>query len=235
MTKKEQRDYERFLEKFFYSVDNLDGEVWRDLEEYPLYAVSDYGRIKKCKYEICVLRGNGICTTRFHQEQIIKPILGKNGYYKVNLPDQNGKWHTVNVHRLVGDAFLPNPDNLPYINHKSENKLDNRLINLERVTPKANANYGTRNQRLSESKKGVKRGALSEAHKKAISQSCIKNAVNGKKVICDTKIFRSAREAADYFGVQVQTMRKCLNGISPMPEYLKDIHLRYAGSDGESK
>jgi hypothetical protein len=55
------------------------------------------------------------------------------------------------VHRLVGEAYIPNPDDKPQINHKDENKSHNYIANLEWVTAKENCNYGTRNKRLRKS------------------------------------------------------------------------------------
>lgn len=64
-----------------------------------------------------------------------------NGYYaRVRLSDNGtGRWYLV--HRLVADAFLPNPDNLPQVNHKDENKLNNNVNNLEWCTRKYNMQY----------------------------------------------------------------------------------------------
>lgn len=59
------------------------------------------------------------------------------------------KIHTLSVHRLVGLAFLPNPNNLPCINHKDENRLNNEVSNLEWCSYEYNNNYMTRNRRIS--------------------------------------------------------------------------------------
>ena len=64
---------------------------------------------------------------------------------------KKGKTLKKYVHRLIAEAFIPNPNNYPYINHKNENKLDNRIENLEWCTPQYNINYGTRNERAKKS------------------------------------------------------------------------------------
>lgn len=70
----------------------------------------------------------------------LKPVKGTNGYYHVTLC--YGKKEDRSVHRLVAEAFVPNPNNLPCVNHKDENKLNNNADNLEWCDAKYNVNYG---------------------------------------------------------------------------------------------
>lgn len=103
-------------------------EIWKDKKDYEgLYQTSNLGRVKSFK---------------FGKERILKPGTDKNGYLLVNLC-KNGKVKTFKVHRLVAEAFLPNPDNLPEVNHKDENKQNNVVSNLEWCDRKYNINYGT--------------------------------------------------------------------------------------------
>lgn len=71
------------------------------------------------------------------------------GYSLVCLRKSNGTQYKKRVHRLVAEAFIPNPDNLPYVNHMDENKANNRVDNLEWCTAKYNDNYGSRNDKVS--------------------------------------------------------------------------------------
>lgn len=103
-------------------------EEWRDIEGYEgLYMVSNFGRV-----------------VSFHgrNPRIMKLGMTHKGYQCVGL--QKEKQHkTCVVHRLVAKVFIPNPDNLPQVNHKDECKTNNRVDNLEWCTDKYNHNYGT--------------------------------------------------------------------------------------------
>lgn len=83
---------------------------------------------------------------------ILKPEINVDGYYRVQL-SRNGSKKNFKIHRLVAIAFIENPNNLRCVNHIDENKLNNNVSNLEWCTSKYNANYGTRNARMSETKR----------------------------------------------------------------------------------
>lgn len=104
-------------------------EIWKDIKGYEgLYQASNLGRVKSFH-------------TNFNSKGYLKPRLSKDGYYSVTLY-KNGKSKQFKVHRLVAEAFVPNSDNLPQVNHKDENKLNNNVDNLEWCTAKYNINYG---------------------------------------------------------------------------------------------
>lgn len=108
-------------------------EIWRDIEGYEgLYQVSSEGRVKSLKYG---------------KEKILKGSKNSWGYLLVNL-HKEGKQKHYYIHRLVAQAFISNPDNLPEVNHKNEIKTDNRVENLEWCTNQYNINYGTHNKRM---------------------------------------------------------------------------------------
>ena len=87
---------------------------------------------------------------------ILKSKIERNGYERVILSTNNIR-KGYYIHRLVANAFIPNPDNLSQVNHKDENKANNCISNLEWCTPKYNTNYGTGNKRRarSQSKKVI--------------------------------------------------------------------------------
>lgn len=110
-------------------------ENWKTIEDYPNYQVSNLGNVKSLKYH------------RENKEKQLSLIKDKDGYLSVKLC-KNGKIKKFLVHRLVAIHFLPNPQNLPQINHINEVKTDNRVENLEWCTNEYNINYGTRNSRM---------------------------------------------------------------------------------------
>ena len=119
-------------------------ENWKPVKGFEeFYEVSSLGRVRS----LCFLG------YRRKAPKILKPCKDRGGYLMVNLC-KNGKLITKKVHRLVAEAFLPNPLNLPQINHRNELKDDNRLENLEWCTAKYNANFGTRNERVAKAMKG---------------------------------------------------------------------------------
>ena len=121
-------------------------EEWRPIEGYEgLYEVSNTGRVRSVDRYI----KNGHSSYRLHKGKVISLLKGEYGYIQVNLY-YNGKNYKKYVHRLVAQAFIPNPDNLPQINHKDEDKTNNRVDNLEWCTAKYNINYGTRKDKVRE-------------------------------------------------------------------------------------
>ena len=113
-------------------------EEWRDVPEYEgLYQVSSKGRVK----QIGQLYTDGRRGVASGEGRIINPQISRTGYYFHQL-SCSGKRKTVYVHRMVAMAFIPNPNNLPAVNHKDEDKSNNCVENLEWCTFKYNNNYG---------------------------------------------------------------------------------------------
>ena len=114
-------------------------EYWKPVVGYEnLYEVSNLGRIRS--FDRWVKSKNG--SIRICRGRILKPYTNKDGYLCVVL-SKNNKQKTFRVNRLVAQAFLDNPNNLPQVNHKDENKQNNNVENLEFCDCKYNINFGT--------------------------------------------------------------------------------------------
>lgn len=110
-------------------------EEYRDIEGYEgLYEVSNLGNVNSLNYY------------RSGKEKKLKPIKDNNGYLYVCLCKER-EHIKYGIHRLVAEAFISNPDNLPQVNHKDEDKTNNKVDNLEWCTAKYNSNYGSRTER----------------------------------------------------------------------------------------
>lgn len=98
-------------------------EVWRPIEGFEGYQVSNLGNVKSNKTGLDI---------------VMHPSKDSDGYMVVSLSPNKGKYKTMKVHRLVAMAFIPNPYGKPHINHIDYNRSNNVINNLEWVTPKEN-------------------------------------------------------------------------------------------------
>lgn len=123
-------------------------EIWKDITGYEgLYQISNLGRVKSLPKMV----GRGV---RYHVgERIVKPQKTPNGYLRLHL-DKDGVRKYYSVHHLVALMFIENPNCYPCVNHKNEDKEDNKSSNLEWCTHLYNSNYGTCKARISMSKMG---------------------------------------------------------------------------------
>lgn len=150
-------------------------ENWADIITHKgLYQISNMGRVRN-KYN-----------------KILKGYTNNKGYQMVHLRTETTN-KLYSIHRLVATHFIPNPDNLPYVNHKNEIKTDNRAVNLEWCTQGYNVNYGTRNKRMSKTKRN--------------------NTYNTKAVRCVElkKTFPSTREASRKTGIDCSQISAVCN------------------------
>lgn len=121
-------------------------EEWHDIVGYEgYYQVSSMGRVKSL--ERWIQDRFGMKAPYRIPEKILKPVKAPNGYIAVHLA-KDGKVYNGRVHRLVAEAFIPNPECLPAVNHKNEDKKDNCVENLEWCSVAYNNDYGTRQQRV---------------------------------------------------------------------------------------
>lgn len=145
------KDFYNAIEEFFEwcgekGIDDMDevrnfleDEEWRPVVGYEgYYEVSNLGTVRGIdRYD---------CKGRRIKGKVLQKKVEHTGYVSTVLT-RNGKPKSYKVHRLVAEAFIPNPDNLPQVNHKDEDKSNNTVWNLEWCTEKYNRNYGTATKR----------------------------------------------------------------------------------------
>lgn len=184
-------------------------EIWKDVPGYEgLYQVSNLGRVKRLPL------GKQWPYRRTHNN--IRKQHIKNGYYQVNLSKENEvKW--ICVHRLVALAFIPNPNNLPCINHRDENKLNNNIENLEWCTYSYNARYGTAKQRQLQAVKHSDPNNLRV--QKNLETRAKNNQPNARRAILQLNLqgevisrFRSMSEASRITGSALSDICNCCKG-----------------------
>lgn len=160
-------------------------EIWKDIKGYEsLYQVSNLGRIKSLERKV----KNTSCSYRTIKQKILNCGKCIAGYYYIILYKKQIK-KPFRIHRLVAEAFIPNPNNYPCVNHKDENKENNVWTNLEWCTHKYNMNYGT----------SIKR--MSEKHKKKVIQYTKNNEF--------VEEFNSLKEASDKIGINSSSIMRC--------------------------
>lgn len=156
-------------------------EIWKDIAGYEgMYQVSNLGRVKSLARITKNQYGK--------QDYILKTKKSDNGYISIGL-FKNNKQEILLVHRLVAQAFVPNPNDYPIVNHKDEDSTNNNANNLEWCTYEYNNNYGTRSLRSSITKQ-----------KKIVQYD-----LDGKFI----KIWDSAKEAIEKLGLSNHVTDVC--------------------------
>lgn len=175
-------------------------EVWKPIIGWEnLYEVSNFGNVR---------------TLHYKKPYLMHPVTDANGYKRISFVLPNSKkYKRYGVHRLVAQAFIPNPDNLPEINHKDEDKTNNHVDNLEWCTTKYNCNYGTYCENISAARIGMK---FSDLHIENLRKSHVK--VQGKSVIQLSKFgdiinrFDSISDASRFLNISASCISGCCSG-----------------------
>lgn len=166
-------------------------ETWRPVAGFEgYYEVSDRGRVRGCERTIIAdIKGRQI-PRKIPQRP--RPVQDRPNGYKFVALCKDGKKVMRSVHRLVAEAFIPNPEKLPEVNHRDEDKTNNNVENLEWCTSQYNNSYGTR----------IKRAA----DKRAVPIAAFSN--DGTMVAR----FRSGADAERMTGISRFHISSCLNG-----------------------
>ena len=160
-------------------------EIWKPVIGYEgLYDVSNLGRIRSLNYR------------RTGKTFILKPVLC-SGYYVVNLW-KNKKRSLFKLHRLIAQVFVPNPDNLPEVDHISTIKTDNRAINIRWTDRKGNVNNPITKERI---KKAV------SINGKMCSKPVIQCTLDGKEIV-----FWHSMSEAKKLGFNEGNISECCQG-----------------------
>ena len=168
-------------------------EIWKAVDGYEdYYEVSSFGRVRSV--DRMETLSNGV--KRLRKWSMLKIRKNKNGYLQIQLW-KSGEGKTVNIHRLVAEAFIPNPDNLSEVNHKDEDKTNNHVENLEWCDSKYNKNYGTAIQRAA------------EKHKILFSKPVLQIDLEANQIIAE---YPSAIEAGRQLKLNQGSISACCNG-----------------------
>ena len=160
-----------------------ENETWKDIEGYEgLYQVSDFGRVRSLDRKDA--RGNRIKGT------VLAGGSDGKGYRTIALC-RDGDVKNNLTHRLVAKAFLDNPNNLPEVNHKDEDKENNAVSNLEWCTSRYNIMYGTRTKRAAKAKERPIYVVSGSGHR---------------------YFFSSTKKAAELLGLDGCNVSECLHG-----------------------
>lgn len=208
-------------------------EIWKDIEEYEgIYQVSNLGNVRNNK------------------SKIIKSRVTKSGYVIIDL-NKEGKKKTKYIHRLVAEAFIPNPDNKPCVDHLDTNKQNNEVDNLRWVNHSENmlnpltrkhnsesskgkiASEETR-KKQSEAKKGDKHWNYGNTWDEDTKEQNMLSQPNRRPIICVETgiIYPSVNQAGRELGVKGSRIRDAITHRNGCQTY-KGYHWAYYKEEGD--
>lgn len=167
-------------------------EIWKDIEGFEgLYQVSNLGNVKS------------LCWNHTRRSKLLNPYSHGGGYKRVHL-FKDHQHYKVFVHRLVAEAFLPNPENKPVVNHKDGNKSNNHVKNLEWATIKENTHHAIKHglRPLVCKPTGFK------GHFSPVAKAVIQKTPDGTVI----QRWGCSVEAADALGYSFDAIRRCCRG-----------------------
>ena len=210
-------------------VEDLPGEEWRTIPGWCCFEVSNFGRVKRPLQERSY--NDGSYPVLF-AEKILKPYKDKDGYLQVTLK-QFGRRGTFYVHRLVLISFVIKPPTPAHtqVNHRNQNPSDNRLENLQWVTPDENLHYSDRSQRIS---KGLKKYHSTLSAEEKSERGKRAGMARAKKITCAGVVYESLADFCRKNNVKNCTAWQWLNGGNAMPEEYREKRLSYVTNE-ESK
>ena len=177
--------------------------IWKHIEDFPNYKINNYGNVLNIK----------------RNKTIKEDLSNGRGYINVTLY-KNGKSYRKVVHRLVAEAFIPNIENKPQVNHIDGNKHNNFVGNLEWVSQSENMKHAF--------KIGLEEHGMKNKKHKLESKNKMR-----KKIICieNGKIYNGLIEAEEMLNISVKQISKCLRGIS---KTAGGFHWKYGITDDDS-
>lgn len=149
-------------------------EEWKVIQGFELYEVSNTGKVRV--KDRMTKNGSGMYLKKGKE---LKPVNNGNGYLRIHLK-QDGKTKKEYVHRLVANAFIPNPESKPFINHLDNNPLNNKVDNLEWCTPKENVEWMAKQKRNARTKQWLEH--LHETQKKTYTAVVGENIATGETI-----------------------------------------------------
>lgn len=169
----------------------MEKEIWKDIPGFEgIYKISNFGNVHSIRYN-----------------KLIKISIGKRGYRVISLW-YRGKGKTVAIHRLLALLFIPNELNLPCVNHKDGNKLNNDLNNLEWVT------YSQNNQHAFDMKLKIANNPFGTKSKRGLF-----NLDELKQIKIMKEEGYTNKHIAEYFDVEKSTIQKITSGKHYKGEY----------------